>query len=630
MAFQVRVILIFICIIERKTEASIILAPEDYIDESLMTFIDCMKNFKTVFDKSVMLSHEVQTNYFADKFMKAMDISVSLVNIDSRQPKGTNYRYIVFSPEISFYERLIKGISTESKTTFTIIWPWSNVTVPITTLEEIFSIFWRRQMFSLLVMVEDKNHDINIYYHFPYSPNQCGRVGPPTLVDTWNARNKDFNNGFFTKFTNLLRNFHHCPLKVLSKNRPPESSALKVNSSLLLGGIGGKILTALMRKFNFSVTITQAEDLESDAYLRDKYGYALSNYSKDKIVQGLSGAKFDLAFGVFPFVSYFSPDFELSFFYFTENFAFYVPCGTKETPSLWRFYYVEFSLPIWVTVLLLFLVFLCFMKLLSTVLAKEGSSFSSFCGNTFILWAIHVENTASFRTRSTTAKAFFTMVMFYSMIISVAYRASLKSFLMAHLEPKSIETWEELEESDFQIAGLSQDLHILNTIGTTYVTLQKLAQKYEVRSTGEFSDIVYDLAVKRNTAFFGSERMLMYYYFNLQEEYGTTIQRVCQVGQFVSSSPASLFLMRSGSPFRYMIDQLTINDIQTGHMTFTGRAAATKTSTAYSLNEKQETFSLNHLRGTFLMWFIGITLALIALTIEVMYYKLHPDRTIFL
>lgn len=274
--------------------------------------------------------------------------------------------------------------------------------------------------------------------------------------------------------------------------------------------------------------------------------------------------------------------------------------------------------------------FLCFMKLLSTVLAKEGSSFSSFCGNTFILWAIHVENTASFRTRSTTAKAFFTMVMFYSMIISVAYRASLKSFLMAHLEPKSIETWEELEESDFQIAGLSQDFHILNTIGTTYVTLQKLAQKYEVRSTGEFSDIVYDLAVKRNTAFFGSERMLMYYYFNLQEEYGTTIQRVCQVGQFVSSSPASLFLMRSGSPFRYMIDQLTINDIQTGHMTFTGRAAATKTSTAYSLNEKQETFSLNHLRGTFLMWFIGITLALIALTIEVIYYKLHPDRTIFL
>lgn len=628
MTFQIRVIMIVICILESKTEAKILLEPEDYVEESLTSFIDCMKNFKTVFDKSVMVSEEVQTNYFADKFMKAMGISVSLVNIDSRQPKGTNYRYIVFSSESSFYERLLKGISTESKTTFTFIWPWSNVTVPNTTFEEIFSVFWRRRMFSFVVLVEDKNHDINIYYHFPYRPNHCGKVGPPILVDTWKAKNKDFNKGFLANFSSVLTNFHRCPLKLVTKNRPPESSVLMENGSLLLGGIGGKILTALMRKYNFSVIITQAEDLESNAYLRDKYGYVLSNYSKDKIVQGLSDAKFDLAFGVFPFLSYFSSDIELSSFSFTENFAFYVPCGTKETPSLWRFYYVEFSLPTWVTVLLLFLVFLCFMKLLSTVLVKD-TSFSSFWGNTFILWSIHVENTVSFRTRSTTAKVFFTMVMFYCMIISVAYRASLKSFLMAHLEPKSIETWEELEESDFKITGLSQDFHILDTIGINYLTIRKLAQKYEVRSTGEFSDIVYDLAVKRNTAFFGSERMLMYYYSNLQEEYGTTIQRVCQVGQFVSSSPASLFIMRSGSSFRYMIDQLTINYMQTGHMTFIG-ASATKTTTAYSLNEKQETFSLNHLRGTFLMWFIGITIALIAFTIEVLYYKLHPDTIIVL
>lgn len=171
----------------------------------------------------------------------------------------------------------------------------------------------------------------------PYGENHCNQVGPTLHIDTWNATTKRFMTNKFKienaqnhSRSHLIKNLYGCQIKLLVKNRPPESVAMMTaDKKPLLKGSGGTILFYTMKRYNFTLSIKLAED-NLRTKTRDKHGLAMSSYTGKKLIADLKTGNYDLAFGVFSYLVYFSDEVDLSQYYLNENFALYVPCRTKK------------------------------------------------------------------------------------------------------------------------------------------------------------------------------------------------------------------------------------------------------------------------------------------------------------
>lgn len=592
---------------------------EEMFDNSSLVIADCLQGLTS---SALFISEDLKGNPLASKIIKNMNISIAMEHLNGKRCQEASY--ILFSSSMQFYTDLLKDSSMEDQLCLIVVWPRVNGNA---SMQDIFTEVWKHEIYKIIILKVEESLDISIYTFLPYSDHRCEAAGPPELIDTWSSKGKLFLNGtaptHFKKFP--LRNFHGCPIKCIVENHPPEAILTKFkNSTVNLQGGGGVVLSSLMKRYNFTLTV-QMVDYYS-ANVRDKYGYKIFKVSKGDFEIALKRKTSDLAFGVFSYLTHFAPDIDFSEQYLVENYAFYVPCGTKGTPSIWRNYYSEFSYQIWIILGFLILFFSLGFKCI-TIIFKEGknSIFTSFWNNILNLFAFHVESPVKMKTFISTLRFCLVLIMFHCTILSVAYKASMKSFLLAPREAGSMDTWEELEKSDMSVTGIPSSFPILKAFGKNDLTLGKITKRFKIKTDGEFSDIVYAVTEKRDTAYFGSESMIMFFNSKTNEDNGKLKQTICQISRKVASSPATPFLLRKGSPFQYFIKRVTSDHVH-GGLILNSTFKAEKIKHNFGIKREEKKYSINQLKGVFILWGFGLLLSLFAFTFELLCFYSNKNR----
>lgn len=615
---QTLVMVHLVLIILQFSDSKLLLKSTDGAISS-SSLINAVNNFGSDLTHLMLVSEDVQRSVLANQFIKVTNNPVWILKLKHTTTPFS--KYILTSTEETFYSKLFKNKSVSDQLKYYILWTW-----PVSNglLEKVFSLAWEHNLTNVFVFIEQNNTDVNVYKFYPFGPNYCRKSGPPVIFDTWNFEKKTFllkrQERKFRYFINYQKNLYGCPVKVLLKNRPPDSFVLRGRNKLLhFLGPGGKILDSIKKIYNFTLDIQVADE----DYHHDKVGFALTNKTMIQVNKNLLLHNFDFAFGVFSYLLNWYPNTDFSHYFMTEKYAFHVPCGTVVVWTLWRDYYMEFSPATWASVALVFFVISVGLTVVTKMLPQEHPVFANVWQNVFTLWAMHVESPVTLRITTNSMRLCLALLMFYCMIVTVAYQTSLNSFLMAPLEVNSIQSWEQLDNSDLKLTGTISMHTVLEKISVEIPIIKSILQRYKIKTTGEFSEIIPEVTIKRDTACFAPESMIAFYNSIGNEESQTGKHTICQVMPYVAESPASTFLVKKGSPFLYIVNRVTVDHMQAGLMNHFGASKTIKTTANRVYKNNQEKYSMKHAKGSFFLLITGVNISFLAFLYEIINFRLN-------
>lgn len=570
------------------------------------------------------LQENIDKSETAQDLIKIFDIPITI--------QSKNYLTSDHSIYIFFYYKthhrlnsFLNKINYSDKPRFLIVLSGVKNQNVIEPLTNIFLEFWQFKFLRVLVLFEHQNN-VYIYTYFPYSSTRCSEVGSPVLVDVWESTKLllKHNNSDIWSLKAKLNNLHGCNFRCIAKNRPPDSIIIPLpDNQWYLSGNGGLILQTLMKKLNFTPSIIMPENTT----VRDKFGYSLFSSTSLVISDNLIKGEQDIAFGTFSHLIYYHPQIEFSHSVVSECFRWCVPCASGSFPSFWQDYYKEFSYVIWTLILFLFLLAVAMLTITSKIFHTDSSKFQNIAFNTIYIWAIVLNMGISPIHQLKSMRFFLIQFSIYSLIIAVAYEAALKSFLTVPEGRANINNWQEIDKLNLKITGVPQAFKILENAAKYNKILQNLCNKFNIKKSGEFSEVIEHVVVDKDTAIFGAERFMLHYSANRNNI--LTTDPICPVPKCVFQAYASPFLLRKGSPLLPIINDIIYRLSESG---ITSRWWIENEPKNHKPKPDQCTlvlqFSFSQVKGVVILLLIGHTIAFLILVIEILYYRYNIRKKI--
>lgn len=212
----------------------------------------------------------------------------------------------------------------------------------IAEIEEIFRLFWKLQIFNVLVLFESLNGTVQAQTFFPFNSRNCYDT-TPVLVN-------EFRDGKFTRspqelLPNKMKNLHGCAIRfATSHSSQPYIFADLQNGSYHLSGREICLTNALAESLNFTVNYTSI----------GTWGYLRENGSSDGPFKALIEDTADLSI-----INFLLREYRLKFVgrttsYLSEPLVFIVPPG-RGLSAIETICY-PFALSVWLSVLSCFII----------------------------------------------------------------------------------------------------------------------------------------------------------------------------------------------------------------------------------------------------------------------------------
>jgi hypothetical protein len=122
----------------------------------------------------------------------------------------------------------------------------------IPEIQQIIDSMWKKQIFNVNVIFEDKTGIIQVQTFMPFNVNKCNDTIPITINTYANGR---FENDLKDVFPRKLKNLHNCPIRVSTSNgsQPHVFVENFTNGSLKLSGENIEIIKTLSNLLNFKL-----------------------------------------------------------------------------------------------------------------------------------------------------------------------------------------------------------------------------------------------------------------------------------------------------------------------------------------------------------------------------------------
>ncbi|VVC26810.1 Hypothetical protein CINCED_3A018883 [Cinara cedri] len=351
-----------------------------------------------------------------------------------------------------------------------------------------------------LVMMDDGT--VNAYTYKPFSNYGCSKLGRPFLLDNW-------QNGRFLWGVDLFSqkpktgNMRGCELKCVGNEHPPDSVMRHDGSRWTTSGVGGKVLEILAKYLNFSPVITSPKS----SNVNEMYSWYDSADVLNNISVMLITEEADLAFGWYSFATHKSEyNTKLARTTSIDCLGWAVPYRAGPPPKSWTNYVNEFDKVGWLFIGSMFVVvvgvFYFFRKL------KKLHGVDSVV---FFVYHMTIDQPTRVQPIWCSLRTFTIHWLWYCMVINVAYKASLGSFMT--VPPHGIEftRMDQILNSQLITMASPQSLQIINGTTTTTRISRTFMNRLQQLPPTNFEHIIDRLVIKRDIALFEVKRFMYYY-----------------------------------------------------------------------------------------------------------------------
>lgn len=312
--------------------------------------------------------------------------------------------------------------------------------------EEIFKLFWKKQVFNVLVIYEDPSGAVIFKTFMPFTPGNCSNI-TPVIVNVFKDGKfmSDINNIFPSK----IKNLHKCPIRVSVANdaQPYIIYNQLANGSYHLSGISTSLIETLSESINFKLVYS---------YLGPA-GYLFDNGTAEGSMKELLEGKADLA------ISYWwlKPNrllyLDSTNSYITDKVNLVIPPGKEYTTFEHLMY--PFSLTSWIMILtaycigafVIFIVKFCSQTVQNFVF---GTGVKNPCMNLYIAYFGGAQKVLPKRNF---ARFLLALYLLYTLVIRTLYQGSYYQFLRSSRLHNRVGSVEEMVQEDFEYYVYSTD-----------------------------------------------------------------------------------------------------------------------------------------------------------------------------
>lgn len=483
-------------------------------------------------------------------------------------------------------------------------------------LSLIFEVLWDYYMVNSLVAIPSKNSadTMEIYSWFPFLNNSCGQSQKYELFNICEFGKFSRNANMFVQ--KVPANFNGCP--VVGKAvvwspfvMEPDDSILADNKALkITQGIETMMLKTFSEVLNFTFLIYSST-------VPQNWGISTQDgKNKTGIIKEIFQRKVDIGFGNF------GPtegrrrfcDYSASHIY--ESVTWCVPIA--QIVPKWRTLLSAFKISTWLSMLIVYLLVSIITYKISKF-APIDMTYSSIKNCFQNLFSIFLGLAVNRTPNKVSARILLFVWIFFGFHFVAAYQAKLISALLYPLYEKQISTIEEIFDSKLNWA-------IMPTLNRVFENnddwrVAKLLREW--KSCFDADKCLQRIAEKQDFAVFMSETHSRFERWKYTNENGEPL--IFCFPSYMKFT-AELY-MTKGFLLKDKIDQLIYRIRPSGLIN------KWKIDLTYSLmlrNRKNrsgvkhnQTLSLLHLQGVFLIWNFGIGLSLISFVLEILVHKLR-------
>ncbi|KAI5733022.1 hypothetical protein M8J76_006708 [Diaphorina citri] len=402
--------------------------------------------------------------------------------------------------KLSFYETWLKLLtkthSDHGSSHYLVVWE-----APNTTLVEIKNIH--------VLGLKLDGTDVLVYTYQPYSNTSCNMVDTPKLVNVYNGLTGQFRHDLKRRKLYATRtqipNFHQCKLKCVAIDHPPDN-IIKYSgnsSQYTIDGVGYKVIQVAAKHLNFTpevhIRLGHNENPQHSWYYLDA--------AMDNITDELLTGKMDIAFGWFSYADpYLNPGVRLGRPTSIDCFGWGVPWRAGSRPSTWANYVNEFSLGTWACVILAYLLFVATLYCFESDRSREALA-----ACVLYAYAMLMEQESKVKNNTTHLRIFLTNWLWYCLIITTAYRASLGSFMTVPAHANDFNSMTDILKSELNIVGGPDVLKIIQETAKSTDISRKFLKRYRTLQPGDFESIMNRTVVSRDIAVFAVKRFMYYH-----------------------------------------------------------------------------------------------------------------------
>ncbi|XP_026823054.1 uncharacterized protein LOC113561055 [Rhopalosiphum maidis] len=509
--------------------------------------------------------------------------------------------------------------------------------VDLHRIQMLFEAFWHHQLVDVAVLVPMYTGSIRVYAFNPYTGSRCNGAGPPIMVNVWSSSADAFIRADRVfGMDNKLKDLHKCPLKCLGIHRPPVSTVVQTEKGFQLSGSGLRIINFMQEYMNFTGIVTMAIGHSGVHFISET---ALSDNDSSPVSVKVKHRKADLAFGRFTRIFDSESDVEFIKEDQMDCFTWGLPSGIGHDPTLWINYVAEFSLVIWIliilSIVLAFGVVVALSQLTSTLQRPADTVPWSPLFILFYTYGTFIGAPIKVTPKSCALQVFLSNWLLYCLVVTSAYQAYLGSLITIPQTTPEINDQRTLLRTSLNLVGRQDMYYLINSSAGSSNDFRELVDRYQILPPEDFGHFIQRILLKRDTAVLASKRELIFYAQRYKTIFNDSrhlhVLPTCTIESY-----SSTFMLRKGSPFRHRISTIMSRLSETGIMQQWDRENL-KEELVHNIVFTEDTIlSMSQSLGAFVVLFFGLFLGFCAFIGEIVvflintFYIRHTKQFVFI
>ncbi|XP_048510801.1 uncharacterized protein LOC125500774 [Athalia rosae] len=428
------------------------------------------------------------------------------------------------------------------------------------------------------------------------------------LVEIWRpGTDLDRINQWAYKFHDL----NGCPVTVSSLNFTPKMmiEEYKNGTVKIVGGREGKLMLEAAEKFNFSLTLKYPT-------MTDRLRYS----QRAAIMKDVASGVAEIGIGRLRPSDHFRDRVSMSVAYDNDCLTWGVPRFVNRANDV---IFVEFSGMVWAMITLIFGVACVagYLHRYFTSLKAGNRKNLGLIPIVFEVFALHLGNPVISVTSSPGGRSFLIASLYYAMVITTAYKTSLASILATEIDTATIVDAEGIIKSNLSVIGSLYDWNILKDQANESEITSKLLERFTINNNDMktwnnfLSDNNYAFLARRSWLSYQRQKIVKAHESVTFDVFDTCVLTYHTVINYQKKS-----ILRK--PIDRLIQRLTESGILK-HWDINDEIDADVALARKSYLDYVNHRAAHKFRNIFVLYFICITLSLVAFVLELLCAKVQ-------